>query len=115
MKLGGQETLTLKRTKDEADLDVKISLPDLVNLDKTATDKANEELKIDKAEEAVKEVAASEKEGWHLLLHFAKGQSQLKLSLDPGRYYIRELTKPGVTVQPLLLSLPRNGSNQLTS
>ncbi|MGZ1165897.1 hypothetical protein ACXO2Q_01220 [Lactobacillus delbrueckii subsp. bulgaricus] len=40
MKLGGQETLTLKRTKDEADLDVKISLPDLVNLDKTATDKA---------------------------------------------------------------------------
>ncbi|MBT9037171.1 hypothetical protein ACXO76_00995 [Lactobacillus delbrueckii subsp. bulgaricus] len=114
MKLGGQETLTLKRTKDEADLDVKISLPDLVNLDKTATDKANEELKIDKAEEAVKEVAASEKEGRHLLLHFAKGQSQLKLSLDPGRYYIRELTKPGVTVQPLLLSLPRNGSNQLT-
>lgn len=44
----------------------------------------------------------------------AAGQSQLKLSLDPGRYYIRELTKPGVTVQPLLLSLPRNGSNQLT-
>ena len=86
MKLGGQETLTLKRTKDEADLDVKISLPDLVNLDKTAMDKANEELKIDKAEEAVKEVAASEKEGRHLLLHFAKGQSQLKLSLDPGRY-----------------------------
>ncbi len=48
------------------------------------------------------------------MLHFAKGQSQLKLSLDPGCYYIRELTKPGVTVQPLLLSLPRNGSNQLT-
>lgn len=44
----------------------------------------------------------------------AAGQSQLKLSLDPGRYYIRELTKPGVTVQPLLLSLPRNGSDQLT-
>ena len=110
MKLGGQKTLTLKRIKDEADLEVKISMPDLVNLDKTATDKANKELKIDKAEEDVKEVAASEKEGQHLLLHFAKGQS----SLDPGRYYIRELTKPGVTVQPLLLSLPRNGSDQLT-
>ncbi|WP_270447412.1 prealbumin-like fold domain-containing protein [Lactobacillus delbrueckii] len=81
LKLGGQETLTLKRTKDEADLEVKISLPDLVDLDKTATDKANKELKIDKAEEAVKEVAASEKEGRHLLLHFAKGQSQLKFTL----------------------------------
>lgn len=81
LKLGGQETLMLKRTKDEADLEVKISLPDLVDLDKTATDKANKELKIDKAEEAVKEVAASEKEGRHLLLHFAKGQSQLKFTL----------------------------------
>lgn len=81
LKLGGQETLMLKRTKDEADLEVKISLPDLVDLDKTATDKANKELKIDKAEEAVKEVAASEKEGRHLLLHFAKGQSRLKLTL----------------------------------
>lgn len=81
LKLGGQETLMLKRTKDEADLEVKISLPDLVDLDKTATDKANKELKIEKAEEAVKEVAASEKEGRHLLLHFAKGQSRLKLTL----------------------------------
>lgn len=81
LKLGGQETLMLKRTKDEANLEVKISLPDLVDLDKTATDKANKELKIDKAEEAVKEVATSEKEGRHLLLHFAKGQSQLKLTL----------------------------------
>lgn len=81
LKLGGQETLMLKRTKDEADLEVKISLPDLVDLDKTATDKANKELKIEKAEEAVKEVAASEKEGRHLLLHFAKGQSRLKFTL----------------------------------
>lgn len=81
LKLGGQETLILKRTKDEADLEVKISLPDLVDLDKPATDKANKELKIDKAEEAVKEVAASEKGGRHLLLHFAKGQSQLKFTL----------------------------------
>lgn len=81
LKLGGQETLMLKRTKDEADLEVKISLPDLVDLDKTATDKANKELKIDKAEEAVKEVATSEKEGRHLLLYFAKGQSQLKFTL----------------------------------
>ncbi|WP_270237757.1 SpaA isopeptide-forming pilin-related protein [Lactobacillus delbrueckii] len=81
LKLGGQETLMLKRTKDEADLEVKISLPDLVDLYKHATDKANKELKIDKAEEAVKEVAASEKEGRHLLLHFAKGQSQLKFTL----------------------------------
>ncbi len=81
LKLGGQETLMLKRTKAEADLEVKISLPDLVDLDKTATDKANKELKIDKAEEAVKEVATSEKEGRHLLLHFAKGQSQLKFTL----------------------------------
>ena len=81
LKLSGQETLKLKRTKNEADLEVKVSLPDLVDLDKTATDKANKELKIDKAEEAVKEVAASEKEGRHLLLHFAKGQSQLKFTL----------------------------------
>ena len=81
LKLSGQETLTLKLTKNEADLEVKVSLPDLVDLDKTATDKANKELKIDKAEEAVKEVAASEKEGRHLLLRFAKGQSPLKFTL----------------------------------
>ena len=81
LKLSGQETLTLKRTKNEADLEVKVSLPDLVALDKTATDKANKEEKVDKAEEAVTEVAASEKEGRHLLLRFAKGQSQLKFTL----------------------------------
>ncbi|MDD6420792.1 MAG: hypothetical protein PUF91_05215, partial [Lactobacillus delbrueckii] len=81
LKLSGQETVTLKRSKNEADLEVKVSLPDLVDLDKTATDKANKEEKIDKVEEAVKEVAASEKEGRHLLLHFAKGQSELKFTL----------------------------------
>ncbi|MGM9905852.1 MAG: hypothetical protein ACI32D_06335, partial [Lactobacillus sp.] len=81
LKLSCQETLTLKRSKNEADLEVKVSLPDLVDLDKTATDKANKELKIDKPEEAVKEVAASEKESRHLLLHFAKGQSELKFTL----------------------------------
>lgn len=81
LKLSGQETVTLKRSKNEADLEVKVSLPDLVDLDKTATDKANKELKVDKAEEAVIEVAASEKEGRHLLLHFSKGQSQLKFTL----------------------------------
>ncbi|MFR0539954.1 prealbumin-like fold domain-containing protein [Lactobacillus delbrueckii] len=81
LKLSGQETLTLKRTKNEADLEVKVSLPDLVALDKTATDKVNKEEKVDKAEEAVTEVAASEKEGRHLLLRFAKGQSQLKFTL----------------------------------
>lgn len=81
LKLGGQETVTLKRSKNEADLEVKVSLPDLVDLDKTATDKANKELKVNKAEEAVTEVAASEKEGRHLLLHFAKGQSELKFTL----------------------------------
>lgn len=81
LKLSGQETVTLKRSKNEADLEVKVSLPDLVDLDKTATDKANKELKIDKAEEAVTEAAASEKEGRHLLLHFAKGQIELKFTL----------------------------------
>ena len=81
LKLSGQETVMLKRSKNEADLEVKVSLPDLVDLDKTATDKANKELKVDKAEEAVTEVAASEKEGRHLLLHFAQGQSKLKFTL----------------------------------
>ncbi|WP_244660717.1 SpaA isopeptide-forming pilin-related protein [Lactobacillus nasalidis] len=81
IKLSDQETITLKRTKTEADQEVKVTLPDLVDLDSSATEKANEELKVTNAKEAVTEKEASEDEGRHLVLKFAKGQSELKFVL----------------------------------